>query len=127
MASSFNYHEFSGNREVFLEEEVIRLEAELHQREQDYADLMKEAKEILEVQIGFQDSTDKIIESKDQEIASLTRELGRKTKELEKATRQLNAAMTASLDWCCGGVDSGIFNAKHQGEDADLDCRGDGG
>ena len=61
----------------FSNGEVRRLEAELHQREQDYEDLLKEAKEICQIQVQFQDSTEKIIESKDQEIASLTRELER--------------------------------------------------
>ena len=90
MANAFNYNVFSGNREAFLEGEVRRLEAELNQREQDYDDLLKEAKEVCQIQVEFQDSTEKIIESKNQEITSMTRELKRKTKELEEATRQLN-------------------------------------
>jgi len=93
MTSAFNYHEFSGNREAFLEGEVRRLEAELNQREQDYEDLLKEAKEVCQIQVEFQDSTEKIIEAKDQEIATLTRELKRKIKELEETTQQLNKVM----------------------------------
>jgi len=69
MTNDFNFYEFSGNREAFLEDEIRRLEAELHQREKDYGDLLKEAKEVCELQIEFQDSTEKTIESKDQEIA----------------------------------------------------------
>jgi len=125
MTSPFNYHEFPGNREEFLEHEVWRLEAELHQREQDYADLLKEAKEVCEIQVEFQNSTDKIMESKDQEIASLARELKRKAKELEEMAQRLDDAMSTSSDGGCGGVNTDIFNAERQGGDSELDRRGD--